>query len=72
MALGKEGPLVHIGACIASLLGQVSPNLLEYILCVFLGCRIRLQFKDLTSYYFFYVKIWYEKIITCKILLSGC
>lgn len=24
LALGKEGPLVHIGACIASLLGQVS------------------------------------------------
>lgn len=24
LALGKEGPLVHTGACIASLLGQVS------------------------------------------------
>jgi H+/Cl- antiporter ClcA len=23
LALGKEGPLVHTGACIASLLGQV-------------------------------------------------
>ena len=26
LALGKEGPLVHTGACIASLLGQVSSN----------------------------------------------
>lgn len=24
LALGKEGPLVHTGACIASVLGQVS------------------------------------------------
>ena len=29
LALGKEGPLVHTGACIASLLGQVSGCCLE-------------------------------------------
>lgn len=29
LALGKEGPLVHTGACIASLLGQVRPEFSE-------------------------------------------
>lgn len=35
LALGKEGPLVHTGACIASLLGQVSTNYLLYVsICI--------------------------------------
>ena len=29
LALGKEGPLVHTGACIASLVGQVSKRLFQ-------------------------------------------
>lgn len=31
LALGKEGPLVHTGACIASLLGQVSTYILLFL-----------------------------------------
>ena len=30
LALGKEGPLVHTGACIASLLGQVRTHCMKY------------------------------------------
>lgn len=37
LALGKEGPLVHIGACIASLLGQVSVYLFVDMFCEYLG-----------------------------------
>lgn len=35
LALGKEGPLVHIGACIASLLGQVSIQYLTLLVFFF-------------------------------------
>jgi len=34
LALGKEGPLVHTGACIASLLGQVSTDYSDVLVSI--------------------------------------
>jgi H+/Cl- antiporter ClcA len=41
LALGKEGPLVHTGACIASVLGQVCSTACHgrIIVCV-LVCKV--------------------------------
>jgi chloride channel 7 len=34
LAIGKEGPFVHIGACIASLLSQVRPQRVPNLACI--------------------------------------
>ena len=44
LALGKEGPLVHTGACIASLLGQVSLH--EFLVVIFLWQSISSQSNE--------------------------
>ena len=46
LALGKEGPLVHTGACIASVLGQVSSASAIRMFTCFISCRSSVYFRQ--------------------------
>lgn len=45
LALGKEGPLVHTGACIASLLGQVSTHYSVYV-SIYIYSKLEVVYSD--------------------------